>query len=461
MIRVGHDNARRSALAALGCLLALVTAPALAQGPPARVIPGRYIVVLKDQAADPRGVAAQMVRAHGAAFDNVYDVALKGFAGTIPPGRVAAIQADPRVAYVEPDQVAEVQGKLEVLGKPGGGGGGGGTGQVVPTGVRRIYGTALIPSVVSVNVAVIDTGIQSTHPDLNVIGGVDFTGNRNGFEDGNGHGTHVSGTIAAKNNTIGVVGVAPGAGLYAVKVLNDQGSGQYSWVIAGINWVAANANAGAKNIRVANMSLGGGSSQAVLDALDGAVASGVVFSVAAGNSSADCRGTSPANSTNLGVITVSALCDSDGLPGGLGAATSYGADDTFASFSNNGRNETVFPDPTGNGVDVIAPGVNIYSTYKGSGYATMSGTSMASPHAAGVAALFVASQPASTPADVKLALLESPGTSGSGWNSYIYLDNLTYYFGLLPWRAISGDLDSVGQVEGYEPLVNAGAFPLP
>lgn len=379
MIRVGHDNARRSALAALGCLLALVTAPALAQGPPARVIPGRYIVVLKDQAADPRGVAAQMVRAHGAAFDNVYDVALKGFAGTIPPGRVAAIQADPRVAYVEPDQVAEVQGKLEVLGKPGGGGGGG----------------------------------------------------------------------------------APGAGLYAVKVLNDQGSGQYSWVIAGINWVAANA--GAKNIRVANMSLGGGSSQAVLDALDGAVASGVVFSVAAGNSSADCRGTSPANSTNLGVITVSALCDSDGLPGGLGAATSYGADDTFASFSNNGRNETVFPDPTGNGVDVIAPGVNIYSTYKGSGYATMSGTSMASPHAAGVAALFVASQPASTPApaDVKLALLESPGTSGSGWNSYIYLDNLTYYFGLLPWRAISGDLDSVGQVEGYEPLVNAGAFPLP
>jgi subtilisin len=306
-------------------------------------------------------------------------------------------------------------------------------------------------------VAVIDTGIQSNHPDLHVVGGVDFTGNRHGSEDGNGHGTHVSGTIAAKQNGVGVVGVAPGAGLYAVKVLDDRGSGQNSWVIAGVNWVAANGPGTAANIRVANMSLGGASSQAILDALDGAVAAGVAVCVAAGNSSADCRGTSPANSTNLGVNTVSALCDSDGQPGGLGAATSYGADDTFASFSNNGRNETVAPDPAGDGVDVIAPGVNIYSTYKGGGYATMSGTSMASPHAAGVAALVVAGQPTAGPADVKLALLTSPGTGG--WNSYVYGgDELTYYFGLLPWRARSGDLDSAGQVEGYEPLVNAGEF---
>jgi subtilisin family serine protease len=279
---------------------------------------------------------------------------------------------------------------------------------------------------VNIDVAVIDTGIDLTHPDLTVAGGRNFTGGSpTNYSDANGHGTHVAGTIAAKDNTIGVVGVAPGARLWAVRVLDRSGSGTMSGVISGVDWVTSNAS----TIEVANMSLGGGNSAALNSAIDKAVAAGVTFVVAAGNSSTDCRSSSPANSTNTGVVTVSAL-DQNG---------------SLAYFSNFGLN---FSDDAGaeNGVDVTAPGVNIYSTAMGSGYTTMSGTSMASPHVAGTAALCKAANPSMTPAQVKQSVMNSApaaylGTGSSG------------IFGIAPWAVTSGDADGF-----TEPLVNVSGY---
>ncbi|HEX6306190.1 MAG TPA: S8 family serine peptidase, partial [Anaerolineales bacterium] len=188
------------------------------------------------------------------------------------------------------------------------------------------------------------------------------------------HGTHVAGSIAAIDDGVGVVGVAPGARIWAVKVLNSRGSGYTSWIVAGIDWVAANAN----TIEVANMSLGGsGFNQAEYDAIQGAVNKGVAFAVAAGNSDADANNYSPAAFDN--VLTVSALADFDGRPGGLGSQTCRrDQDDTLADFSN-----------WGDAVQIAAPGVCILSTFplEQGEYGTISGTSMASPHAAGALAL--------------------------------------------------------------------------
>ena len=457
-------NSRLLSAATLACGL-LTASGAWAQGPPPRLVPDRYIVVFRDRAvADPAAAAAQLSRAHGLGLGRVYGAALKGFSAVIPPARLPLVANDPRVAYVEPDQVFEVAGRLEALGRPGGGGGGGGRGtqpaQVVPIGIHRIgadqkSATARIDGIderVAVNVAVIDTGIDQGHADLNILGGYNATSSRRDrWDDGHGHGTHVSGTIAALDNAIGVVGVAPGAGLYGVKVLDDRGSGATSWIVAGIDWVVGNADS--KGIKVANMSFGGGYSQAILDAVDRLVAAGVVVAVAAGNSSADCRSSSPANSLSDGVLTTSALVDTDGLPGGYGPAA-YGPDDWIATFSNNGRNEAVYGDPFGNGVDVIGPGVNVYSTYKGNSYATMSGTSMASPHVAGVAALYVATHAGETPAEVRGAVLTSSGYYAVTGDDIIY--------GLGDWRALGGDNDSGGTTYmdpyGYEPLPDAAAF---
>ncbi len=210
-----------------------------------------------------------------------------------------------------------------------------------------------------------------------VVGGVNFAGgNPISFSDGNGHGTHVAGTIGALDNSIGVVGVAPGARLWAVRVLNNQGSGFLSDVIAGIDWVTQNA----ATIEVANMSLGwtGGDTDPndpAHDAIRRSVAKGVVYAVAAGNSAKDAAGFAPASYDE--VITTSAIADSDGLGGAFGPATSYGSDDSFATFSNFGAD-----------VDLAAPGVDILSTLPGGKYGKLSGTSMASPHAAGAAALY-------------------------------------------------------------------------
>jgi subtilisin family serine protease len=283
---------------------------------------------------------------------------------------VAGISRDRRVAFVEADQRARTLV------------------QDIPTGIRRTFaatntgmdidGTDDLR--VDVDVAVIDTGIDLDHPDLGVFASTDCaTGGPNNAsckdgqgDDGNGHGTHVAGTIGAIDNGIGVVGMAPGARLWAVRVLGNNGSGWFSWIVAGIDWVTANSG----QIEVANMSLGCECSSSAMDqAIAASVDAGVVYAVAAGNSDADAKDHSPANHSD--VITVSALADFDGLAGGLGSATCRSdQDDTLADFSNWGSR-----------VEIAAPGVCILSTWKDGGYGTISGTSMASPHAAGAAAL--------------------------------------------------------------------------
>jgi subtilisin len=338
-------------------------------------LPGndRFIVVFRPGVREPERTANELVQAHGGTLGFVYRHALSGFSVELPAAAAAALARNPLVSYVEPDQVAYAFS------------------HTVPTGIRRIFADGnpnlRIDGVddvrIDVDVAVIDTGIDWTHPDLNVVARTDCSGGSpfratcsdGSGDDGNGHGTHVAGTIAALDNDFGVVGVAPGARLWAVKVLSDNGSGWNSGVIAGVDWVTARAS----SIEVANMSLGGGNSQALCDAVRASVAAGVVHAVAAGNSDADAGSYSPANCPDA--ITVSALADFDGLAGGLSAPTCRSdQDDTLADFSNWGA-----------AVDIAAPGVCILSTWKGGGYATLSGTSMAAPHVAGAAALLKAS----------------------------------------------------------------------
>lgn len=347
-------------------------------------IPDRYIVILNDD-ANPWSVANEMAQQRGLGISHIYGTAVNGFSAVVPRGQLDNIASDPRVNYIEQDSIVSIFKKPS--GTPGNGGNDGGSTtqppQVIPTGIARINGPVSGP--VNVNVAVIDTGIDASHPDLNVIDGVNFAKGRS-WSDGNGHGTHVSGIIAAKNNDIGVVGVAPSANLYAVKVLDNRGSGFMSDVIAGVNWVAANADI----IDVANMSLGGSTSSTLNAAVENAIDAGVVFVVAAGNESTDACSKSPASAPNA--ITVSALDDRDGISNS----------DPFASFSNYGSC-----------VDMIAPGVLILSTWKGGDYNTISGTSMASPHVAGAAALYLASNPGSSPAQVT-SILQTAGNLD--WN---------------------------------------------
>ncbi|QLH08595.1 peptidase S8 [Candidatus Nitrosotenuis sp. DW1] len=285
--------------------------------------------------------------------------------------------------------------------------------QTIPTGINRI--DADLSSTISgdaqnsvnVDIAIIDTGIDLKHPDLNIYKQISFVRGTKTANDDNGHGSHVAGIVAAKDDSNGVVGVAPGARLWAVKVLDRNGSGSLSNVIKGIDYVTANA----AQIDVANMSLGGEfTSSSLNSALSKSVAAGVTYVVAAGNSAKDAQTFSPANHPD--VIAVSAIVDTDGKCGEFGASTSYGADDTFAIFSN-----------FGSVVDMAAPGVNIYSTYKSGTYATLSGTSMASPHVAGAAALFKASNPLATPTDIRNSLLSNgsnPSTlcNGNGFGYF-------------------------------------------
>jgi subtilisin len=355
-----------------------------------------YVVVLKGSAGSAEVVARRHAGRFGASVTHVYRNALSGYSATLSPGRVAALRADPGVAAVVPDRTLRIQA------------------QTMPTGINRIDGELSSTvsgngsGVVSVDVAIIDTGITS-QADLNVVGGTNCVGGSS-FADDHGHGTHVAGTVAARDNTAGVVGVAPGARLYAVKVLNAQGSGSISQIICGIDWVTARAS----TIEVANMSLGGqslfGSFSGCTSSFDPmhpaicrSVQAGVTYAVAAGNSAANANNFVPA--TYNEVITVSALADFNGLPGGGAAATCRAdQDDTFADFSNFGAD-----------IDLIAPGVCITSTSRTSGaLATFSGTSMASPHVAGAAALYKSTHPTATPAAVKTALQNAGNLN---WNN--------------------------------------------
>ena len=357
-----------------------------------------YIVVLNNS-ADARAVAPAQASRFGFDLGHVYTSALQGYSATMSPAVAEALEASPAVRWVQQDRRVSIDA------------------QTTPTGINRANAdaspTAAINGVdqrVNVDVAVIDTGADLSHPDLNInrAGAKNCSIGAVNANDLNGHGTHVSGTIGALDNATGVVGMAPGARIWPVKVLTDAGSGLNSDVICGIDYVTANAS----QIEVANMSLGGAGTDdgncgntnqdAMHKAICRSVAAGITYAVAAGNDSENAANSTPAAYDE--VITVSALADFNGLPGGGAPSTCRSdVDDTFASFSNFGSD-----------VDLIAPGVCINSTWMLGGYNTISGTSMASPHVAGGAALYKATHPTATPAAVKAAL-QAAGTLD--WNN--------------------------------------------
>ncbi len=280
-----------------------------------------------------------------------YVKTLKGVALQLSNTEVVELAKDERIKYIEQDQMMHVS----MGGPPGGGGGDGGDGgQETPWGITRVNGGA---DGTGKTAWIIDSGIDLDHPDLNVdvarsasfLSGKDA----NNPDDANGHGTHVAGTVGAIDNGEGVIGVAAGATVVSVRVLDRRGSGSFSGVIAGVDYVGANASGS----DAANMSLGGGASQAVDDAVK-AAASACPFALAAGNESNHANNSSPARVNGGNIYTVASMTSSDG----------------WSSFSNYGQPP----------VDYIAPGSSVKSTWKSGGYNTISGTSMASPHVCGI-----------------------------------------------------------------------------
>ncbi|QGX41733.1 serine protease [Permianibacter aggregans] len=337
-------------------------------------------------AAGNKARAQGLALGHGAQVKHSYGTVLTGFAARIPEARLKQLQADPNVASVEFDR------PVKMSPKPGGGGGGGSANQVTPWGISRIGSPTSGGS--GVHVFVLDTGIDADHADLvanlssnsaDHFAAVSCKGKCNKtWDDDQGHGTHVAGSIAAANNSIDVIGVAPNATLHAVKVLDSRGSGAFSGIIAGIdftaNWAESN-----NQVVVANLSLGGGGTKSgscnngsftgndsFHEAFCRGAAKGVVFVVAAGNDGDDAANHTPAAYDDA-VITVSATSSADNWP----------------SWSNYGTKSASWTSRNSAPVGIAAPGVSILSTAKGGGTTTMSGTSMASPHVAGAAALYL------------------------------------------------------------------------
>jgi aqualysin 1 len=313
------------------------------------------------------GATQRLEGKHRFKAKHVYSHVVKGFAGNLTKKQVDDLKEDPVVAYIEDD--GPVKGDAQIL----------------PWGVDRVEadlsstragdGTGSVPLV---TVYVIDSGIGDKG-ELNKVGHVNFAGGKN--IDCEGHGTHVAGTIGAKDSSAGVVGVAPGVRVFGVKVLNCEASGERSNVIKGVDWVTANAVLPA----VANMSLGGDPGVTLDDAVQRSADAGVFYALSAGNDSRSACRQSPARAGR----------DIDGEPNGVIATASTTISDAESSFSNYG--------PC---VDIWAPGSNILSTKLGSGNTTMSGTSMASPHVAGAAALYLSAHPLATAREVEAALRE-------------------------------------------------------
>ncbi len=313
-------------------------------------VPGEYIVVFQPSVADPAGLATQLLRVHGGTLRFTYTSALKGFAAALPPAAAQALAANPLVAYVEPDQVygIDVTQSMDANGDP--------------WGLDRVDQQALplsrtytyTATGAGVHAYIIDTGIWTMHSDFggranNVY---DAFGSGGTGEDCHGHGTHVAGTIGGTT-----YGLAKGAALHGVRVLSCAGLGLTSQIIAGIDWVRQNAVRPA----VANMSLGGGLSTALNDATTNLWNSGVFVAVAAGNDNVDACTASPASAT------------------GAFTAASSTKTDAKSSFSN-----------WGSCVEAYAPGSAIVSDFLAGTTMSLSGTSMASPHFAGVAVLYKA-----------------------------------------------------------------------
>ena len=378
----------RVLLVTLTVSVALVGSNSLASATGSPLTAGRYIVVFKDAVRHPGAVAAAQSQRLGADVSFVYRYALKGYAAKIPAAAVPVLAADPRVAYVERDQLMHAT-----------------TTQTNATwGLDRIDQASLPLSTTysytntgaGVKAYVIDTGIRYSHTDFGgrAIPGFDALVPGGPANDCNGHGTHVSGTIGGST-----YGVAKGVTLVGVRVLSCGGVGLNSWVIAGIDWVTGNHLPGQP--AVANMSLGGGADPATDTAVNNSIADGVSYAVAAGNDNVDACTSSPARVPNA--MTIGASDNTD----------------TRASFSN-----------FGSCVDWFAPGVNIVSDYwyTDTSTNTLSGTSMATPHTVGVAALYLQTNPTASPATVRTALynLTTKGVvkSSNTANNHLLFSNL-------------------------------------
>lgn len=341
--------------------LALGIGSGAAVARPGDKIAGSYICVFKAGAVSRANARAEANRAAGAGVRHVYSNSIRGFSASA--ASAAQLQSrNPNIAYCEQDQemgIIQSGGPFDFreLGKPGAPSQ---PPQSKPWGITRVGGGSGTANGVAF---VIDTGIDLDHPDLNTTSSLhrNFVTRETSPEDLNGHGTHVAGTIAARNNSIGVIGVTPDAQVVAVRVLNRNGRGSNSDVIAGVDYVAEVGGAG----DVANMSLGGGPSTALDSAVIAAAATGVKFALAAGNESDNANNHSPARANGNNIYTVSSFAQ------GTSATDTV---DPWSSFSN-------FGNPP---VDYAEPGSSILSTYKNGGYATLSGTSMATPHLAGI-----------------------------------------------------------------------------
>ncbi|WP_228771694.1 S8 family peptidase [Actinokineospora iranica] len=331
-----------------------------------RAISGSYIVVLKDGVSAAATTDAQ-ARAYSATVRYRYGSVVRGYSATMGERQARRLAADPRVAYVEQDQTVSL---LDTQTNPPSWG----LDRVDQRDLSLNSAYTYLATAATVNAYVIDTGIRTTHSDFGgrAVWGTNTTGDGNN-SDCHGHGTHVAGTIGGTAH-----GVAKGVRLTAVKVLGCNGSGTNSAVIAGIDWVTANAVRPA----VANMSLGGNASAAIDDAVKRSITAGITYAVASGNNATDACGQSPARlgGANGPTLTVNASTKTDGK----------------ASFSNYGRC-----------TDLFAPGSDITSAGKDSDTATrsLSGTSMAAPHVAGAAALYLAGNPTATPQQVKSGIV--------------------------------------------------------
>lgn len=331
----------------------------------------RYVVVFKDSVEEPESVATELANELGGRLIDTYQFALKGFAIEMPQAATSEIETDDRIAYFAKDIPVILSA------------------QQTPPGIERI-GSKRSPIVgfdsqtqLEGDIAILDTGIDLDHPDLNIFVSENFSSDESA-DDLNGHGTHVAGIAAARNNSEGILGVSPGTRLWNLKVLNRDGRGFLCSVISGIDYATRHAD----EIEVVNMSLnlvaeidvddscGVMKEDALHQAICGAVEKGVVFVAAGGNASRDALRTAPANYPE--VIAVSAIVDTDGIPGGLGPALDAGADDSLASFSNFGGT-----------IDIAAPGAEILSTANDGGTTVKSGTSMAAPHVTGAVNLMI------------------------------------------------------------------------
>ncbi len=367
-------------------LLLLLVTPGMAAGPSMApllgtdspdAIPGRYIVVFKDGVGAGQMEAAMGAAARGGgSVDMTYSSAIQGFAASLPAQALEGLRRNPNIAYIEADQVITLEA----------------TQSGATWGLDRIDQRSLPLSTsytynytgAGVTVYIIDTGILYGHNDFGGRASFGFDAFGGNGSDCNGHGTHVAGTVGGS-----VYGVAKGTSLVAVRVLDCNGSGTTSGVIAGVDWVTANAVKPA----VANMSLGGSKNTTLDNAVTNSVNSGVTYAVAAGNSNRDACNFSPARAA--AAITVGATTSSDAR----------------ASYSNYGKC-----------LDLFAPGSSITSAWYTSNTAlnTISGTSMASPHVAGVAALYLEANPSASPSAVTSAIVNNATTgkvTSAGRNS--------------------------------------------